>query len=322
MPALRGRLGKGVGIAGPVEPRRGPTSGRQAARIRPSPSTFGPIVGPNVERSIRRRAEAPGHPLLAAPSADDRPERDARAGRHPRACRHRRFADGSVKGSGSRARGTPTWADFWTPGGQNSAQPFDLRPHGRAEQSNDRSEGARRPGRRSGAPRTARGAPLRQRAHPAPDASATLAAIPEHRRTVNRCRSTATTSRSRPSDRRRRRVAAGRSARRPPQLPPLGRRERPGPHRRHRGDGPRAGRGGSTSSRASRRAARAGKIFFDPSKTRVGIVTCGGLCPGLNNVIRGPRDGAHPPLRREPDRRVPQRLPGLHRPLRPSGRWS
>ena len=29
------------------------------------------------------------------------------------------------------------------------------------------------------------------------------------------------------------------------------------------------------------------KIFFDPSKTRVGIVTCGGLCPGLNDVIRG-----------------------------------
>ena len=28
------------------------------------------------------------------------------------------------------------------------------------------------------------------------------------------------------------------------------------------------------------------KIFFDPSKTTVGIVTCGGLCPGLNNVIR------------------------------------
>ncbi|MBN1525218.1 MAG: ATP-dependent 6-phosphofructokinase [Spirochaetales bacterium] len=27
-------------------------------------------------------------------------------------------------------------------------------------------------------------------------------------------------------------------------------------------------------------------IFFDPSKTRVAIVTCGGLCPGLNNVIR------------------------------------
>lgn len=28
------------------------------------------------------------------------------------------------------------------------------------------------------------------------------------------------------------------------------------------------------------------KIYFDPSKTRAGIVTCGGLCPGLNNVIR------------------------------------
>jgi 6-phosphofructokinase 1 len=28
-------------------------------------------------------------------------------------------------------------------------------------------------------------------------------------------------------------------------------------------------------------------IYFDPSKTRVGIVTCGGLCPGVNNVIRG-----------------------------------
>ncbi|MBN1171267.1 MAG: ATP-dependent 6-phosphofructokinase [Micromonosporaceae bacterium] len=29
------------------------------------------------------------------------------------------------------------------------------------------------------------------------------------------------------------------------------------------------------------------KIYFDPSKIRVGIVTCGGLCPGLNDVIRG-----------------------------------
>ena len=28
-------------------------------------------------------------------------------------------------------------------------------------------------------------------------------------------------------------------------------------------------------------------IYFDPAATRVGIVTCGGLCPGLNNVIRG-----------------------------------
>ncbi|WP_051571442.1 ATP-dependent 6-phosphofructokinase [Cryptosporangium arvum] len=29
------------------------------------------------------------------------------------------------------------------------------------------------------------------------------------------------------------------------------------------------------------------RIYFDPAKTRVAIVTCGGLCPGLNDVIRG-----------------------------------
>jgi 6-phosphofructokinase 1 len=29
------------------------------------------------------------------------------------------------------------------------------------------------------------------------------------------------------------------------------------------------------------------RVFFDPSRLRVGIVTCGGLCPGINNVIRG-----------------------------------
>ncbi len=28
-------------------------------------------------------------------------------------------------------------------------------------------------------------------------------------------------------------------------------------------------------------------LFFDTSKTTVGIVTCGGLCPGLNDIIRG-----------------------------------
>ena len=27
-------------------------------------------------------------------------------------------------------------------------------------------------------------------------------------------------------------------------------------------------------------------IYFDPKKVHAGIVTCGGLCPGLNNVIR------------------------------------
>lgn len=28
------------------------------------------------------------------------------------------------------------------------------------------------------------------------------------------------------------------------------------------------------------------RLFFEPGKARAGIVTCGGLCPGLNNVIR------------------------------------
>lgn len=28
------------------------------------------------------------------------------------------------------------------------------------------------------------------------------------------------------------------------------------------------------------------KIYFEPSRTRAGIVTCGGLCPGFNDVIR------------------------------------
>jgi 6-phosphofructokinase 1 len=28
------------------------------------------------------------------------------------------------------------------------------------------------------------------------------------------------------------------------------------------------------------------KVYFDPSKLKCGIVTCGGLCPGLNSVIR------------------------------------
>jgi 6-phosphofructokinase 1 len=28
------------------------------------------------------------------------------------------------------------------------------------------------------------------------------------------------------------------------------------------------------------------KIFFDPSKVKAAIVTCGGLCPGINNVVR------------------------------------
>ncbi|MCD6122125.1 MAG: ATP-dependent 6-phosphofructokinase [Spirochaetales bacterium] len=37
---------------------------------------------------------------------------------------------------------------------------------------------------------------------------------------------------------------------------------------------------------AFEKAGPRGKIYFDPSKTKAGIVTCGGLCPGINNVIR------------------------------------
>ncbi len=29
------------------------------------------------------------------------------------------------------------------------------------------------------------------------------------------------------------------------------------------------------------------RLFFPPGATKVGVVTCGGLCPGLNDVIRG-----------------------------------
>jgi 6-phosphofructokinase 1 len=29
------------------------------------------------------------------------------------------------------------------------------------------------------------------------------------------------------------------------------------------------------------------RTFFDPTSLRAGIVTCGGLCPGINNVVRG-----------------------------------
>lgn len=34
------------------------------------------------------------------------------------------------------------------------------------------------------------------------------------------------------------------------------------------------------------RAGPRSRTHFDPSEVRAGIVTCGGLCPGLNNVIR------------------------------------
>ena len=39
-------------------------------------------------------------------------------------------------------------------------------------------------------------------------------------------------------------------------------------------------------SDALRKSRSAEKLFFDPATTRAAIVTCGGLCPGLNDVIR------------------------------------
>lgn len=39
-------------------------------------------------------------------------------------------------------------------------------------------------------------------------------------------------------------------------------------------------------TRAYVRAGPRPKLFFDPRKVRAGIMTVGGLCPGLNNVIR------------------------------------
>jgi 6-phosphofructokinase 1 len=37
---------------------------------------------------------------------------------------------------------------------------------------------------------------------------------------------------------------------------------------------------------AFQRAGPREKIYFDPAKTRAAVVTCGGLCPGINNVLR------------------------------------
>lgn len=42
----------------------------------------------------------------------------------------------------------------------------------------------------------------------------------------------------------------------------------------------------SPSDLAFAAAGARAKIYFDPDRVRAGIVTCGGLCPGINNVIR------------------------------------
>jgi 6-phosphofructokinase 1 len=43
---------------------------------------------------------------------------------------------------------------------------------------------------------------------------------------------------------------------------------------------------GHGSSDAFLRAGPRLDLHFDPTKVRAAIVTCGGLCPGLNSVIR------------------------------------
>ncbi len=74
------------------------------------------------------------------------------------------------------------------------------------------------------------------------------------------------------------------------------------------------------------------KLFFDPKETRAGIVTCGGLCPGLNNVIRslflelhygygvaevlgfrGGYSGLDPDSGVEPVKITPEFVEGIHR---------
>ena len=73
------------------------------------------------------------------------------------------------------------------------------------------------------------------------------------------------------------------------------------------------------------------KLFFDAKQTRAGIVTCGGLCPGLNNVIRslflelhygygvaevlgfrGGYSGLDPACGLEPVKITPQFVDGIH----------
>lgn len=73
------------------------------------------------------------------------------------------------------------------------------------------------------------------------------------------------------------------------------------------------------------------RLFFDAGKTRAGIVTCGGLCPGLNNVIRslflelyygygvkevlgfrGGYSGLDPQSNREPVKLTPEYVSCIH----------
>jgi len=49
---------------------------------------------------------------------------------------------------------------------------------------------------------------------------------------------------------------------------------------------PRFRLGEAINTLSFQRAGAREDLFFDPAKTRAAIVTCGGLCPGINNVIR------------------------------------
>jgi len=74
------------------------------------------------------------------------------------------------------------------------------------------------------------------------------------------------------------------------------------------------------------------KLYFDPKSTKVGIVTCGGLCPGLNDVVRslflelyhsygvkevygfrGGYQGLDPERGREPILLTPGLVDGIHK---------
>ena len=67
----------------------------------------------------------------------------------------------------------------------------------------------------------------------------------------------------------------------------LRRRGRPRPARRHPRGHVRSRLPPSTELPGFEPCGPRRKIYFDPSKTRAAIVTCGGLCPGLNDVIAG-----------------------------------
>jgi len=94
---------------------------------------------------------------------------------------------------------------------------------------------------------------------------------------------------------------------------------------------PRFRQGEPLSTLAFERAGAREKIFFDPAETKAAIVTCGGLCPGINNLIRslvleltfnyGVREvqgirfglqGLNPELARPPVQLTPAWVEGIH----------